>query len=96
MSRTGDCWDTAPVESCFATLKKELVYQRRYRTRLEARADRFAYVEVWSQSATAAFDARLYDARRLRKPSIRSIGGVASYGVRGTGPTPATAYQVPT
>ncbi len=88
MSRKGNCWDNAPVESFFATLKKELVYQRRYRTRLEARADLFEYVEVWSQSATAAFNARLHDASRLRKPSIRSTGGVASYRVRGTGSTP--------
>ncbi len=47
MSRTGNCWDNAPVESFFATLKKELVHQRRYRTRAEARADLCEYVEVW-------------------------------------------------
>ena len=29
MSRKGDCWDNAPMESFFATLKKELIHQRR-------------------------------------------------------------------
>jgi transposase InsO family protein len=45
MSRKGDCWDNAPMESFFATLKGELVEQRDYLTRDEARADVFQYVE---------------------------------------------------
>jgi transposase InsO family protein len=47
MSRKGDCWDNAPVESFFATLKRERVYHRRYQTREEARVDLFQYLEVW-------------------------------------------------
>jgi len=47
MSRKGNCWDNAPVESFFATLKVERVYHRRYKTREEARADLFQYLEVW-------------------------------------------------
>lgn len=50
MSRKGNCWDNAPVESFFATLKNELVYHRRYQTRAEARADIFAYIESWYNS----------------------------------------------
>ena len=45
MSRKGDCWDNAPMESFFATLKGELVEQRDYLTRDEARADVFRCVE---------------------------------------------------
>ena len=45
MSRKGDCWDNAPMESFFATLKGELVEERDYLTRDEARADVFQYVE---------------------------------------------------
>jgi putative transposase len=46
MSRKGDCWDNAAVESFFASLKKERIYPRsRYRTRDEARADIFQYIE---------------------------------------------------
>jgi transposase InsO family protein len=47
MSRKGDCWDNAPMESFFATLKKELVHQRRFRTREEARREIFEYIEVF-------------------------------------------------
>jgi putative transposase len=47
MSRRGNCWDNAPVESFFATLKRERVYHRRYCTHAEARADLFQYIEVW-------------------------------------------------
>lgn len=36
MSRTGDCWDNAPAESFFATLKKELVHGCAFATRTEA------------------------------------------------------------
>ena len=45
MSRKGDCWDSAPMESLFATLKGELVEERDYLTHGEARADVFPYVE---------------------------------------------------
>ena len=41
MSRKGDCWDNAPMESFFATLKGELVEAAEYETRDEARADLF-------------------------------------------------------
>lgn len=45
MSRRGDCWDNAVAESFFKTLKTELVYHRTYRTRAEASADLFDYIE---------------------------------------------------
>jgi transposase InsO family protein len=45
MSRKGNCWDNAPVESCFGTLKTELVYLACYPTRDAARHDLFAYIE---------------------------------------------------
>ncbi len=47
MSRKGDCWDNAVAESFFATLKKELVHGEKWRTREEARAALFEYIEVW-------------------------------------------------
>ena len=47
MSRKGNCWDNAPMESFFATLKKELVHQERYATREEARQSLFEYIEVF-------------------------------------------------
>lgn len=47
MSRKGNCWDNAPMESFFATLKKELVHHEQYRTRTEARHSLFEYIEVF-------------------------------------------------
>lgn len=45
MSRKGDCYDNAPMESFFHTLKTELVHHRHYATRAEATHDIFAYIE---------------------------------------------------
>jgi len=45
MSRKGNCWDNAPVESFFSTLKREWVFHHRYRTRAEARQSIFDYIE---------------------------------------------------
>ena len=47
MSRKGNCWDNACVESFFGTLKRELVYHRHYATRAEAKQDIFEYIEVF-------------------------------------------------
>jgi putative transposase len=44
MSRTGDCWDNAVVESFFATLKVELLYRRPWPTRREARIAIHEYI----------------------------------------------------
>jgi transposase InsO family protein len=53
MSRKGDCWDNAPVESFFGSLKQELVFHQRYPTRFHARQSIFEYIE------------RFYNRRRL-------------------------------
>lgn len=47
MSRKGDCWDNAVPESFFATLKKEYVYQTKFRTRIQAHLGVFDYIEAW-------------------------------------------------
>ena len=47
MSRTGNCWDNACVESFFGTLKRELVYHRHSATRGAAKQDIFEYIEVF-------------------------------------------------
>jgi putative transposase len=47
MSRRADCWDNAPMESFFATLKKELVHGADFATRAGARATIFEYSEVF-------------------------------------------------
>jgi putative transposase len=47
MSRRGNCWDNAPMESFFASLKKELVHGADFATRAEARAAVVEYIEVF-------------------------------------------------
>ncbi len=47
MSRRGNCWDNAVVESFFATLKKEEVHRQEYLTRQQAKASLFYYIEVF-------------------------------------------------
>jgi putative transposase len=47
MSRRGNCWDNAVVESFFATLKKEEVHREEYLTREQAKASLFYYIEVF-------------------------------------------------
>jgi putative transposase len=47
MSRRGDCYDNAVVESFFKSLKAELVYHEHYQTREQARRSIFEYVEVF-------------------------------------------------
>jgi putative transposase len=47
MSRRGNCRDNAPMESFFASLKKEHVHQTSFRTRAEAKAAVFEYVEIF-------------------------------------------------
>ena len=47
MSGVGNCWDNAVVESVWASLKNELVYQRSFATGQEAKDAIFEWIEVW-------------------------------------------------
>jgi putative transposase len=47
MSGVAQCWDNAPVESFFASLKRELVHHERYTTREKAKASIFEYIEAF-------------------------------------------------
>lgn len=47
MSRKGDCWDNAVVESFFGSLKQERVHWRNYQTRYEAQQDILNYISVF-------------------------------------------------
>lgn len=50
MSRRADCWDNAPMESFFASLKKELVHDADFASRAEARGAIVEYIEVFYNS----------------------------------------------
>jgi transposase InsO family protein len=50
MSRKGNCYDNACIESFHGILKRELVYQTKYKTRQEARKSLFEYIEFFYNS----------------------------------------------
>lgn len=47
MSRKGNCWDNAPMESFFSRLKVELIYAKDYRSIEDAKSGIFAYIEIF-------------------------------------------------
>lgn len=47
MSRKGDCWDNAPMESFFGTLKTESLHRYKFKTRNDARREIFEYIEIF-------------------------------------------------
>lgn len=47
MSRRGNCWDNAPMESCWGSLKTELVHHRRFATREQAKREITEYIEIF-------------------------------------------------
>jgi putative transposase len=63
MSSTGNCYDNAPMESFFAQLKLEQVYQQRYPTRQSAMSSVFAYMEGFYNTQ------RLHSALDYRSPA---------------------------
>jgi putative transposase len=50
MSRKGDCWDNAVIESFNATIKTELIHRTKWATREQARAAIYEYIETWYNS----------------------------------------------
>ncbi len=47
MSRKGNCWDNAPMESCWGSLKNELVHHRKFATREQAKREITEYIEIF-------------------------------------------------
>lgn len=47
MSRKGNCYDNAPAETFFSTIKCELLYHKQYETRAQAHQDIFWYIEIF-------------------------------------------------
>ena len=71
ISRSGNVWDNAAMESFFSSLKTERTMGKTYRTRDEAKADVFDYIERFYNAKTAALD------DRLSKPyGVRAAGGI--------------------
>jgi transposase InsO family protein len=62
MSRVGNCWDNAPVESFFSSLKAELVADARWTTHEEAEAAVADYLRFYNHQ-------RLHSALDFRSPA---------------------------
>jgi putative transposase len=70
MSRKGNCWDNAPMESFFHTLKTELTGFEDYKTRTEAKASLFDYIELFYNRS------RRHSALEYRSPvAFENAGG---------------------
>ena len=80
MSRKGNCWDNAPMESFFHTLKTDLVMHCDYKTRDEARASLFDYLEVFynrqRRHSTIHYEAPLvYEVLTKRPIEVSTVRG---------------------
>jgi putative transposase len=74
MSRPGNCYDNAFIESFWSTLKYELVYHRRFTTRVEARTAIFDYIETFYNRSrlhsSLAYTSPLQFESQLNQPKI--------------------------
>src|SRR5262245_56578889 len=73
MSRSGNVWDNAAMES--SSLKARRTGSNTYRTRDEARAHVVDYIERCLQCQTKALDDRLSEPHGVREPSETSLSG---------------------
>jgi putative transposase len=82
MSRKANCWDNAPTESLFATLKKELVHHEHYATRDVARRSLFEYIEVFynRQRRHSALDYQTPEAVHHGRNREEGRGGMGERG----------------
>ena len=65
MSRSGNVWDNAAMESFFSSLKTERTARKTYRTRNEARADVFDYIERFYNGASEHPSVYVVEEKRL-------------------------------
>jgi transposase InsO family protein len=72
MSRKGNCWDNAPMESFFHSLKTEWVVFENYKTRSEARTSLFDYIELFYNRK------RRHSALKYRSPLAFELAGGVS------------------
>lgn len=79
MSRKGNCWDNAVMESFFSRLKVELIYAENYRTMDEARAGIFEYIETFynrqrRHSANGYLSPQAFE-RQYQESTVSTIRG---------------------
>ena len=74
MRAVGSCADNAAAESFFGVLKRERVNRQQYRTRTEARADIFDYIERCHNPPAAAEIGIQATGRQTLNSTVREIG----------------------
>lgn len=75
MSRKGNCWDNAPVERFFGSLKREWIGDRLYCTRQEAIDDIRAYITMYYNAR------RLHSSLRYQSPAQLREGRLAKVSI---------------
>jgi len=75
MSRKGDCWDNAVVESFNATIKTELIHRTKWKTREEVRAAVYKYIESASGKANENYSVKVRFDSAVAGRSIPSLAG---------------------
>ena len=87
MSRRGNCWDNAPSESCFGSLKMERVYGAKYETREQAKADVLDWLCWYNaerlHSSLGYRSPTRFEAEMSGKQESESTEAIASIKVRG-------------
>ena len=78
MSRKGDCYDNAPMESFWGTLKNELIHHRRYKTRDQAIREITEYIEVFynrqrRQARLGYLSPALYERQFYARQVVRQV-----------------------
>lgn len=75
MSRKGNCWDNAVAESFFNSLKTELIYQNKFKTKAQANQAIFEYIEIfYNRQRLHSYNGNLspvdYEEKLLRKVTV--------------------------
>ena len=76
MSRKGNCWDNAPTESFFGTLKRECTHRQSYQSHAQARQSIFTYIEAFynrkrRHSALGYLSPIAYEQQNRKEPGKR-------------------------
>jgi transposase InsO family protein len=75
MSRSGNVWDNAAMESFFSSLKTERTAGKMYRTRDDAKADVFDYIERFYNPKRRPLDDRIFEPYGVRAAGWISLSG---------------------
>lgn len=72
MSRKGNCWDNAPMEAFWGKMKYEWLHEQHFKTRDEARAAVFEYIEIFYNRQ------RLHESNRYLTPEEYYSAAIAA------------------